>query len=178
MIRGIVLGLVVLMHAGVVMAQDTLTQTSSIGGGASSQMSDSNFALTAMIRPVENQPYQAEKSSRSVQKLADGTVITVEMHGLVARSSAGQVREDIHSNISGMVSGRMLDKNTTMASVADPSAHTITMWQTAEEKSALKTAMVMHLPALPKGMGGVMGGGVVGGGSAVRLLFSRGHRLA
>ncbi|HTF63675.1 MAG TPA: hypothetical protein VK638_13325 [Edaphobacter sp.] len=91
-----------------------------------------------------------------MQKLADGTVITVETHGLLARSSAGQVREDIHSNVSGIVSGRMLEKNTPMASVADPSAHTITMWQTAEEKSALKTAMVMHLPVLSKAQGGVL----------------------
>jgi len=154
---------VVLLQAGVARAQDTGAVRTESSTGTTNSMDNVSFATAAVTSPVENKAYQAEKTTRSVQKLADGTVITHETHGLVARSATGQVREDVHSNINGIVNGRMMDRDSTMATVADPVTSSITLWQTGPAEKT-KTAIVMQLPNLA-GLkakthlqGGIMGG--------------------
>jgi hypothetical protein len=102
--------------------------------------------MAAILEPVTEAPYQAEKVSRSVQTLSDGTVITHESKGMIARDAQGRVREDIYQTRSGAVNGREMDHTLQSATVGDPVAHTMLFW--TDEKS--KIAMQMQLPSLPK----------------------------
>lgn len=93
---------------------------------------DSHAIISATMKSaVVNNPYQAERTIRNVQKLADGTVITVETHGTVARSSSGQIREDLINDRSSEVE------------VGDPAAHLLTTWRTG---GSIRTATVMRVP--------------------------------
>jgi hypothetical protein len=103
--------------------------------------------MAAILEPVTEAPYQAEKVSRSVQTLSDGTVITHESKGMIARDAQGRVREDIYQTHSGEVNGGQVDGTLQSATVGDPVAHTVLVW--TGEKS--KVAMQMQLPSLPKG---------------------------
>jgi hypothetical protein len=53
--------------------------------------------IAAIREPVIGAPYQAEKRSRSVQTLSDGTVITHESTGTIARDAipAGEEGNDL-----------------------------------------------------------------------------------
>jgi hypothetical protein len=102
--------------------------------------------MAAILEPVNGAPYQAEKVSRSVQTLSDGTVITHESKGMIARDAQGRVREDIYQTHSGEVNGREMDHTLQSATVGDPVAHTMLLW--TGEKS--KVAMQMQLPSLPR----------------------------
>jgi hypothetical protein len=102
--------------------------------------------MAAILEPVNGAPYQAEKVSRSVQTLSDGTVITHESKGMIARDAQGRVREDIYQTHSGEVNGREMDHALQSATVGDPVAHTMLLW--TGEKS--KVAMQMQLPSLPR----------------------------
>jgi hypothetical protein len=103
--------------------------------------------MAAILEPVTGAPYQAEQVSRSVQTLSDGTVITHESKGMIARDAQGRMREDIYQTHSGEVNGREMDRTLQSAMVGDPVAHMMLFW--ADEKS--KVAMQMQLPSLPKG---------------------------
>ncbi|NYF79671.1 hypothetical protein [Granulicella arctica] len=115
--------------------------------GAQQQNVGANQSIIAAIRePVTGIPYQAEKVSRSVQKLSDGTVITHEWSGIIARDAAGRMREDLYIVHSGSVGGHEMDMTLQSATVGDPVAHAMLIW--TGEKS--KVVMQMKLPALPK----------------------------
>lgn len=137
---------VLVMVTSVTRAQDIAVVNTNQSGGSTHSMDNAGIGVVAILAPVANEPYQAEKTARSVQTLSDGTVITLETHGLLARNSTGQVREDVHSNISGMVNGREMDRDTTFATVADPVDSTIILWQAGPGKS--KIAITQQMPNL------------------------------
>jgi hypothetical protein len=114
----------------------------------SSQMSVgvSQSVVAAILEPVTNAQYQADKVFRSVQTLSDGTVITHETRGLIARDAQGRTREDIYMVTSGQVSGRQMNKSLQSVTVGDPVAHTMLFW--TGDKT--KIAMQMQMPSLPK----------------------------
>jgi hypothetical protein len=125
------------MHGA--MAQQSMgTQQQSIGANQS--------IMTAILEPVTDAVYQAEKVLRSEQTLSDGTVITHETRGLIARDAQGRMREDINIVQSGQVDGKQQNLSLQSASVGDPVAHTILIW--SGDKT--KIAMQMQLPTLPK----------------------------
>lgn len=111
----------------------------------------------SFLEPVAGAPYQGEKVTRSVQALSDGTVITHETRGLIARDSQGRMREDLYQVHSGNVNGRQMEMELQSATVGDPVAHTMLVW-TGVGKIAMQMQMPT-MPSLPKGVaGGVMGG--------------------
>ena len=101
--------------------------------------------MAAIVQPTPGEPYQAEKVTRSTQTLSDGTVITHESKGMIARDAAGRMREDIYVVRSGQMDGREADTNLESATVGDPVGHTMLIW--TGEKT--KIAMQMQLPTLP-----------------------------
>ena len=103
--------------------------------------------MAAILQPVTGEPYQADKITHSKQTLSDGTIITRETKGLIARDTEGRMREDLYIVHSGQVQGREQDTNFQSATVGDPIAHTMLIW--TGEKT--KIAMQMQLPSLPKG---------------------------
>jgi hypothetical protein len=114
--------------------------------GQQQQSVGANQSIAAAImQPVTDAPYKADKVSRSVQKLADGTVITHETKGLIARDAQGRVREDINMVHSGQMGGNEQDLSLQSATVGDPVTHTILLW--TGEKT--KVAMQMQMPSLP-----------------------------
>jgi hypothetical protein len=116
--------------------------------GAQQQNIGANQSIVAsIIAPVTGSPYQAEKVSRSVQTLSDGTVITHESRGTIARDSAGRMREDLYIVHTGQVNSKEMNMALQSATVGDPVAHTILIW--TGEKT--KMAMQMQMPSLPKG---------------------------
>jgi hypothetical protein len=106
----------------------------------------------AILQPLTGAPYQGEKVTHSKQTLGDGTVITHDTRGLIARDTDGRMREDLYQVHSGNVDGRQMDMSLQSATVGDPVAHTMLFW--TGEKT--KIAMQMQLPSLPA-MGGVAG---------------------
>ena len=121
------------------MAQQSMgTQQQSIGANQS--------IVAALLEPVTDAAYQAEKVSRSEQTLSDGTVITHETRGLIARDAQGRIREDLNIVQSGQVDGKQRNLSLQSATVGDPVTHTILIW--TGEKT--KIAMQMQLPTLPK----------------------------
>jgi hypothetical protein len=116
--------------------------------------------VAAILTPVTEAPYQAQKLTLSVQKLSDGTVITHETKGLIARDAQGRMREDLYAVRSGQVEGHEQDMSLQSATVGDPVAHTVLFW--TDETS--KIAMQLQLPSLPGIRAkGSPGGGVMGG---------------
>jgi hypothetical protein len=114
--------------------------------GAQQQSVGANQSIAAAImQPVTDAPYKADKVSRSVQKLADGTVITHETKGLIARDAQGRVREDLNLMHSGQMAGHEQDMSLQSATVGDPVTHTILLW--TGEKT--KIAMQMQMPSVP-----------------------------
>jgi hypothetical protein len=125
--------------------------------GAQQMSTGGNQSIAGAIsQPVTGESYQAEKVTHSKQTLSDGTVITHETKGLIARDAEGRVREDLYIVSSGQVNGREQDMNLQSAMVGDPVAHTMLIW--TGEKT--KTAVRVELPTLrtPPKMGGVVGG--------------------
>jgi hypothetical protein len=123
------------------------------GAPAQQQMGTQQMAIgqnqsiaAAILQPVSGAPYQAEKVSRSKQTLVDGTVITHDTRGLIARDAEGRMREEIYQVHSGNVNGRQMEMSLQSATVGDPVAHTMLIW-TGETS---KIAMLMQLPSLPK----------------------------
>ena len=113
---------------------------------AQQQSIGSNQSVMASImQPVTEAPYQANKVSRSVQKLADGTVITHETKGLIARDAQGRIREDLYLVHSGQMGGHEHDMSLQSATVGDPVTHTILIWTGEPTKMALQ----MQMPSLP-----------------------------
>jgi hypothetical protein len=104
--------------------------------------------IAAILQPVTGEPYQANKITHSKQTLSDGTIITHETKGLIARDTQGRMREDLYIVHSGQVQGREQDMNLQSATVGDPIAHTMLFW--TGEKT--KIAMQMQLPSLPKNL--------------------------
>ncbi len=123
------------MHAQL----DMGPQQQSVGGNQS--------VTAAILQPVTGEPYQADKITHSKQTLSDGTIITHETKGLIARDTEGRMREDLYIVHSGQVQGREQDMSLQSATVGDPITHTMLFW--TGEKS--KIAMQMQLPSLPKG---------------------------
>ena len=119
--------------------------------GPQQQSVGANQSVTAAIlQPVTGEPYKAEKITHSKQTLSDGTIITHETKGLIARDTEGRMREDLYIVHSGQVQGREQDMSLQSATVGDPITHTLLFW--TGEKS--KIAMQMQLPSLPKGPAG------------------------
>jgi hypothetical protein len=110
-------------------------------------ISQNQSIMASILEPVGGAPYQGEKMSRSLQTLSDGTVITHETRGMIARDAQGRIREELYQVHSGNLNGRQLDRQFQSATVGDPVAHTILIW--TDEKT--KIAMQMQLPSLPKG---------------------------
>jgi hypothetical protein len=108
--------------------------------------------MSALLEPVNSAPYQAEKVSHSVQTLSDGTVITHDSRGMLARDAQGRVREDIYQTQSGNVNGKQMNLELQSATVGDPMAHTMLFW--TGDKTNI--AMQMQLPTLPKGMNSLL----------------------
>lgn len=128
-----------------VAAQSTVgTQQMSVGQNQS--------MMSALLEPVDNAPYQAEKVSHSVQTLSDGTVITHDSRGMLARDAQGRVREDLYQTQSSNVDGKQVNMELQSATVGDPMAHTMLFW--TGDKT--KIAMQMQLPTLPKGMNSML----------------------
>jgi hypothetical protein len=155
---GFVLTAVALQTATAQMS--TGTQQMSIGPNQS--------VMAAILQPVAGEPYQAEKVARSVQTLSDGTVITHESRGMIARDAQGRIREDLYQTHSGNVEGRQMDLDLQSATVGDPTNHSMLFW--TGDKT--KIAMQMQLPSFPapkSAMGGILtappppppGGGVL-----------------
>ena len=128
------------MTAQVALAQQSM--------GAQQMSLGQNQSITAAIlAPVTGEPYQAEKVTHSKQTLGDGTVITHDTRGLIARDAEGRMREDLYQVHSGNVNGRQMDMQLESATVGDPVAHTMLFWT----GQTVKLAMQMQLPSLPKG---------------------------
>jgi hypothetical protein len=125
----------------------TLSAAAQQSMGTQQMSIGSNQSLTSvMLQPVTEAPYQAEKVARSVQTLSDGTVITHETRGLIARDAQGRMREDLYQVHSGNVNGRETDLALQSATVGDPVAHTMLIWTGEKTKIAMK----MELPTMPK----------------------------
>jgi hypothetical protein len=91
-------------------------------------MGANQSVAAAIMQPTKGEPYRAEKVSRSVQTLSEGTVITHETKGLIARDADGRIREDLYVVHSGQANGRETDMALQSATVGDPVAHTILIW--------------------------------------------------
>lgn len=122
------------------------------GGWAQQEMGTQQTSLgqnqsisAAILQPVTGAPYQAEKVTHSQQTLGDGTVITRDTRGLIARDTEGRMREDLYQVRSGNVNGRQMEMTLQSATVGDPVAHTMLIWT-----GDAKIAMQMQLPSLPK----------------------------
>jgi hypothetical protein len=122
-------------------------------GAQQQTVSGNQSVISAMFAPVTGEPYQAEKVSRSVQTLSDGTVITHETRGTIARDAEGRMREDLYIVRSGQMSGHEVDKTLQSATVGDPVMHTLLVWTGDKGKVAIQ----MQLPSLPGSRAGIMG---------------------
>jgi hypothetical protein len=105
--------------------------------------------ISSFTEPVAGAPYQAEKVARSVQTLSDGTVITNETRGTIARDAQGRVREDIYQIHSGNIDGKQMEMTFQSATVGDPVTHALLIWTGTDTKIAMR----MQMPSLqmPKG---------------------------
>jgi hypothetical protein len=163
---GIVLCAAITQGAGAQMQMGP--QQQSLGGNQS--------VMAALLQPVTGEPYQAVKLSKSSQTLSDGTVLTHETKGMIARDAEGRIREDLYIVHSGQMNGRETDLSLQSATVGDPVAHTMLIWTGETAKIAMQMQLP-NLPPMPKTM--PAGGGIVGGvlGSApppaVNLSTSR-----
>jgi hypothetical protein len=113
-------------------------------GSQQSSLAASQSIIASMMTPVTGTPYQATKVTKSVQTLSDGTVITHETRGLIARDGDGRVREDLYQIGFGQVDGHEQDRSLESSTVGDPVSHTILFWTGQDTK----IAMQMQLPNL------------------------------
>jgi hypothetical protein len=134
---GLLLGVVCLTSMAA-MAQQAMSSQTSMGVNQS--------MMSAILEPVTDAQYQADKVTRSVQTLSDGTVITHETRGLIARDAQGRTREDIYMVSFGQMDGRQRNMTFQSATVGDPVVHTLLIWTGGPGKIAMK----MQLPTLPK----------------------------
>jgi hypothetical protein len=109
--------------------------------------------MASILDPQGGEPYQAEKVTRSVQTLADGTVITNETRGTIARDAQGRVREEVYQTHFGNINGKQMEMKFQSATVGDPVAHTMLIWTGTDTRIAMR----MQLPSMPKGaLGGLL----------------------
>lgn len=106
-----------------------------------SDMSSNSSIVAAIASPVKGQPYETRKVTRSVWKLADGTVISHEADTKMARDGEGRVREEIENTSASSVGGTQ--SNTTMESVtiADPVEHAMMIMTGGSAKVAMRMAL-------------------------------------
>jgi len=93
------------------------------------------FTLSLLSAQVMGQPYSAISKTTTVQKLADGTTITHETTGVVARDSGGHTYRDQELPV-GSESGR---SRIHMFEISDPVNKTSIHWN-----STSKVATVLH----------------------------------
>jgi hypothetical protein len=74
---------------------------------------------------TQGAPFQAQKTVRLQHKLADGTVISRETKGRIARDSAGRYCEELRETITG---GKSPDTASTIVNVLDPVQHRQFRW--------------------------------------------------
>ena len=101
--------------------------------------------MASIMSPVTGAAYQAEEVTVSVQKLVDGTTITHEWRGTIARDADGRMRQDLYIVRLAQMNGHPLDKTLQSVTVGDPVSHTMLIWS----DSKLKVAMRMQLPVIP-----------------------------
>ena len=118
----------------------------------------SNGSIAAMLNPVQGQPYEASKVTRSVWRLMDGTTITHESETKIARDGEGRVREDIQNTHAMSVGGKQINGSMESVTVVDPVDHSLTTWT-----GTAKLAFRMELPDFSGAMKKAMPGGGVGG---------------
>ena len=82
---------------------------------------------------IAGAPFQAQRVGQSIQQLPDGSTLTQEVHGLMARDSQGRVR----------VEQQMADQPTTVV-VIDPVNHISLRWDNTS-KVATQTALPFEL---------------------------------
>jgi hypothetical protein len=137
-----------LLWCGVVLSVATQAALGQQGMGTQQMSIGQNQSIMASIlAPVNGEPYQADKVSRSVQKLADGTVITNETRGTIARDAQGRMREEVYQVHFGNMGGKQMEMTFQMATVGDPVTHAMLMWTGVDTKIAMR----MQLPSLPTG---------------------------
>jgi hypothetical protein len=127
--------------------------------------SSSNEAILAAIRaPVAGEPYVAQKVTRSVWTLGDGTKITHESNTKIARDADGRVREAVENRSASSFGGTQVNRTSESITIADPVAHTVTIYTPGPAKVAIR----MQLPELA-GLGKLKlpGGGAFHGISGV-----------
>jgi hypothetical protein len=130
---------------GVLLSASVTASGSAQMGQQQQTMGANQSIMAAILAPVTGEPYRAEKVSRSVQTLSDGTVITHETRGMIARDGEGRMREDLYVVHSGQTNGKQTDMALQEATVGDPVAHTMLVWTGADSK----LAMQMSLPSMP-----------------------------
>jgi hypothetical protein len=156
----------VLMVVGGAVAQSPL-EGMSTETHTSVDTSSNAAVMTAMRSPVTGEPYVAQKVTRSVWTLADGTKITHESDSKIARDAEGRVREAIENTNASSVGGTQMNRTSESVTIADPVEHTMTIL-TAEP---VKMAMRMQLPNFA-GLGKGAGGG--GSNGAIRAILEDG----
>jgi hypothetical protein len=116
-------------------------------GTAQQTMGPNQSVIVAIMQPVAAEPYRAEKTTQSKWTLGDGTVISRETRGTIARDAEGRVREELYQTHSGSMDGHEVDMALQSATVGDPTTHTILFWSGGMGKIAMR----MELPSLPAG---------------------------
>ena len=135
-------GLVWVILAGVAIPAATAQQAN---GVQQTSIGQNQSIMASIVAPVTGEPYQAEKVTRSVQKLSDGTVITHETRGMIARDAQGRMREELYISHFGNMNGRQMELEFQSATVGDPVAHTMLIWNGGPAKIATQ----MQLPSRP-----------------------------
>jgi hypothetical protein len=107
-------------------------------------MGQNQSVMASILSPVAGEPYQADEVTRSVQKLGDGTTITREWSGLIARDGEGRIREDMYMVHAVQLNGRQVNRSLQSATIGDPVSHSMLIW--TDER--LRIAMRMQLPSL------------------------------
>jgi hypothetical protein len=149
-----------------------LAQGATVGmvGGRSTEthtnmeMSSNGGMMAAMRAPVTGEPYVAEKVTRSVWTLGDGTKITHASSSKIARDAEGRVREGIENRDAGSIGGQQINRTMESITIGDPVERTMTIWTLGPGSARGKIAIRMHLPNIA-GVGS--GKGQVGGLTAM-----------
>jgi len=131
-------------------------------GTAQQTMGPNQSVIVAIMQPVTGEPYRAEKTTQSKWTLGDGTMISHETRGTIARDAEGRVREELYQTHSGSMDGHEVDMALQSATVGDPTTHTILFWSGGMGKIAMR----MQLPSLPKA---ALGGMAMGSAPPVIL---------
>jgi len=90
--------------------------------------------ITAAIA-ISGVPFQAERVGRLVHKLANGTTITREVRGRIARDSEGRVLEEEQQTISGETK---LPNGPMNVTVLDPVKHSVLTWSNSSQTATLR----------------------------------------